>query len=180
MTPKCRPVMTHAFRPEETLFLDTNVWLSVFGPSKPGDKRSASYSEAFARLLSAGSRVFIDILVVSEFVNTYARLKWKIEARHIADFKDFRRSPAFQPIARDIAADLKRLLVHCSWTEYNFHAVDLLEMVEEYAGGDSDINDLAIARICRSQRLTLITHDGDFAGQDVPILTANPRLLRGN
>jgi predicted nucleic acid-binding protein len=172
--------MTHAFHPEDTLFLDTNVWLSVFGPSKPGDKRSASYSEAFARLLSAGSRVFIDILVVSEFVNTYARLKWKVEGKHVADFKDFRRSPAFQPIARDIAADLKRVLIHCSWTEHAFDAVDLLAMVEEYAGGDSDINDLAIVRICRNQRFTLITHDADFAGQNVPILTANPRLLRGN
>jgi predicted nucleic acid-binding protein len=40
-----------------------------------------------------------------------------------------------------------------------------------------DINDLILAELCRSEKLKFVTHDADFASLDVPILTANRRLL---
>jgi predicted nucleic acid-binding protein len=179
-TRNCLPLMEYSFRSDDDVFLDTNVWLCIFGPHKPGDWRSEFYSEAFSRILYAKSRVHIDILVVSEFINTYARFKWKLVGREFAEFKDFRWSPAFKTVARDIASDLKSALAHCTWTEHGLSPIDLIAMIDEFAGGDSDINDLAIARICRSHGFKLITHDADFRDEDVFILTANKRLLRGN
>lgn len=179
-TRNCLPLMEYSFRSDDDVFLDTNVWLSIFGPHKPGDWRSVSYSEAFSRILNAKSRVHIDILVVSEFINTYARLKWELVGKDYAKFKDFRRSPAFKDVACDVASDLKSALAHCTWTEHEFSPFDLSAMIDEFAGGDSDINDLAIARICRSHGFKLITHDADFREEDVFILTANKRMLRGN
>jgi len=179
-TRNCRPLMEYSFQKDDNLFLDTNVWLSIFGPHKPGDWRSASYSEAFSRLLNAGSRIHIDILVVSEFINTYARIKWKFEGSSFAEFKYFRKSPAFQLIAQDIVSDLKSALAHCTWTEHGFSPVNLSTMIDEFAEGYSDFNDLTIAQICRSRKFKLITDDADFKDEDVQILTANKRLLRGD
>ena len=53
-------------------------------------------------ILSAKSRVYIDVLIVSEFVNGYARLKHNLLRGRPGvpnDFKRFRATPAFKAIA---------------------------------------------------------------------------------
>ena len=83
MTHKAISVNDYQFNPDDKLLLDTNIWLLVYGPQKPRDTRVATYSQALANILSAKCCVYIDVLIVSEFINTYARLKWKRIARTI-------------------------------------------------------------------------------------------------
>ncbi|MEW6750616.1 MAG: PIN domain-containing protein [Candidatus Latescibacterota bacterium] len=177
MTEKAKAVETYDFQPEEALFLDANVWLLVHGPQKPGDPRVAAYSEALAKILTAQSRIYIDVLVVSEFINTYARVKWQLIAPHIKPFKAFRKSPDFTPVAKDIVADVKQVLKHCRRIESGFAACDLEELTADYALGDADFNDQVIAALCKRKGLTLVTDDGDFRDQGIPLVTANKRLL---
>jgi predicted nucleic acid-binding protein len=170
-------VGTYSFTSDDQLLLDTNIWMLVYGPQKPGDARVAAYSQALANILAANSRIYIDVLIVSEFINTYARLKWNVMGKPYGTFKKFRNSPDFKPIARDIAADVKQVLKHCTRIENGFAALDIDGLVDEYAAGDADFNDQVLAELCRKRGLKLVTDDGDFGGQGISVVTANLRLL---
>lgn len=170
-------VAKYNFKIEDELLVDTNVWLLVYGPQKPIDVRVTTYSEALKKIIFAGCRVYIDVLIVSEFINTYARLKWNVMGKPHTEFKRFRKSTDFKPIAQDIAADVKRVLKHCERIENGFEALDIDGLIDKYAAGDSDFNDQVIAALCKKRGLKLVTDDGDFGIQEIPVVTANKRLL---
>jgi predicted nucleic acid-binding protein len=171
-------VANYNFNPEDELFLDTNVWMFVYGPQKPGNPKVETYSQAFAKILMAQCRIYIDVLIVSEFINTCARLQWNVMGKPYGDFKKFRNSTDFKTIAQSIAADVKRVLSHCSRVENGFEMMDIDGLITEYGAGESDFNDQIIADLCQKRGLKLVTDDGDFAGHGLPIVTANRRLLR--
>ena len=170
-------VTTYNFTPEDELLLDTNIWLFVYAPQKPRNKKVEVYSRALANILAAKSRIYIDVLIVSEFINTYAKLQWNVMGKPHRDFKQFRKSHDFKPIAKDIADNIKRVLGLCSRVENGFETLDIDGLITEYAGGDSDFNDQVIAALCQRRGLKLVTDDGDFRGQGIPVVTANSRLL---
>jgi predicted nucleic acid-binding protein len=157
--------------------LDANIWLYLFGPQKPGAYWVNIYSKVFSNILSAKSQIYIDALVVSEFINRYARVKQKVVAPQLNFSKDFRNSPDFKPIAKDIAADVKRVLNYCTRIENGFETLDIGNLLTDYATGSFDFNDQVITEICKSNGFTLITNDGDFKTQEILILTANQSLL---
>jgi len=176
MTHKATAIDSYDFKPEDELFLDTNIWMFVYGPQRPGDAKAAVYSQALSRILAAQSRIYIDVLILSEFINTYARLKWNQTASHIK-FKAFRNSPDFKPVAQDIAADVKLVLKHCLQIEDGFEVLDLDDLMDGYAAGECDFNDQIIVALCKRKGLKLVTDDGDFNAQEIPLVTANRRLL---
>jgi predicted nucleic acid-binding protein len=155
-------ITAYSFSSTDELLLDTNVWFMLFGPQKPGDKRVQVYSDAIARILKAQCRIYIDVLIVSEFINTYARAQWKLSFQNFADFKHFRKSAQFKSVARDIAADMKRVLQYCSRTSDEFESLPIDHLLDTYAQGDSDFNDQVLAALCRSKGYKLITDDADF------------------
>jgi predicted nucleic acid-binding protein len=173
-------ISRYVFQATDTLLLDANIWLFVYGPHRPGDRRVAVYSGALAKILRAKCQIYIDVLIVSEFINTYARLKYYImyPNQHTRpQFKMFRQSSAFKPIAQGIASDVKRVLQHCTRVESGFASLDINALIEEYEKGGSDFNDQVLAELCKSRGLKLITDDKDFKGHDLVIVTANRRLL---
>lgn len=177
MTHKIEAITSYTFTPADELLLDTNVWLLVYGPQKPGDRRVAVYSEALARILAARSRIYIDVLIVSEFINAYARLQFNLLSQPFSDFKQFRKSIYFKPIAQGISSDMKRVLKHCMRIANGFESLAIDALLDTYTAGNSDFNDQILAAICQRAGLKLITDDADFKGQDIPIITANKRLL---
>ena len=178
MNHKTGAVENHNFTAQDRLFLDANIWLYLHSPKQYKASWVNIYSNAFNRLLKANSRIYIDVLVLSEFINSYARLKWSLVRRHYRTFKAFRNSPDFKPIAQDIVNDVKQIMNHCSRIESGFATVNMDNLLAEYADGNADFNDQVITELCKSNGLTLITHDSDFRTQDISILTANPSLLR--
>ena len=134
-------------------------------------------SQVFQRILKAGSKIYTDVLVVSEFINRYARLQHGLVAP-CTKFKDFRNSQGFKPVAQDIAADVKKILAHCCLIGSGFETLETDDLLNEYSVGDSDFNDQVITELCKTNGFTLITNDGDFKCQDILILTANRSLLK--
>lgn len=177
MALKAEAVANYNFNPADKLLLDTNIWLLVYGPQRPGDNRVAIYSQALSRILAAQSHIYIDVLIVSEFINAYARLKWKLLPTSPTDFKQFRKSGDFKSIAQDIAADVKRVLQHCMRVENGFDSLKIDALINEYAAGDSDFNDQILAALCKKEGLKLVTDDGDFKSQGIAVITANKKLL---
>ncbi len=173
-------IKSYVFKPTDELLLDANIWLSVYAPRRPGDWRTAVYSRALSDILLAQSRIYIDVLIVSEFINTYARIKFYIQFPDPSSrphFKRFRQSADFKPIARTIAADVRRILQHCNRVESGFDILNIVDLVDEYGKGGSDFNDQVLAELCKSKGLTLVTDDSDFVNTGLTIVTANKRLL---
>ena len=170
-------VGSYTFSRRDKLFLDANVWLYLFGARQPRNHWNQIYSQVFNRILNANSQIYIDVLVVSEFINAYARMKQKVVAPHINNFKVFRGSLYFKPVAEDIADDAELVMSHCSMIESGFTTLPMNDLLADFATGDSDFNDQVITELCKSNAFTLITNDSDFKTQRIPILTANQSLL---
>ena len=176
MKHKAVEVSNYNFTPQHKLFFDANIWLYLYAPQDPVDPSVHIYSNVFNRVLKAKSQIYIDVLVVSEFINTCARGKWRFVAPR-KPFKVFRNSRHFKPIAKNIAADVKQIMKHCSQIESSFETLKIDDLLNDYAKGNSDFNDQVIMELCKSNGLTLITDDRDFKTKVIPVLTGNSKLL---
>lgn len=191
-------VGSYNFTQKDCLFLDTNVWLSVFFRQKPLSKDEKFYSEIFSRILKANCRVYLDTIIVSEFINVSTKKKHRLVSERIKKlkkegkckssstmkrikklikFKNFRKHKCFKIVASEIAMDVKRMLRHCTLINHNFSEEQIHTMVSSYSKGDIDFNDMCIANLCINNGWTLITDDADFRGKNIHILTANEKLL---
>lgn len=176
-----RPLGDHTFTPSDRLLLDANVWLFLYSPQyRPTDRRAKAYSTALKRMLDACCAIFIDVIVLSEFVNVLARLAYNSvpAGSRPPDFKAFRQSSSFKPVAKSITDSCRHIFRIARPIESSFPSLDLDDLLQQYESGRRDLNDLLLAHLCRIQSLTLVTDDGDFHGSGLAILTANPRLLR--
>ena len=173
-----KEVSSYKFTSKDKLYLDANIWLYLHGPQQPQATYVNTYSNAYKRILSAQSPIYIDALVVSEFINRYARMQWKLHAPNFEQFKDFRDSPFFKLHARNVVADAKLIVKQCSAIESGFEKVNIDTLLDTYATGGYDFNDLIISELCKREGLILVTHDGDFRDPGLSVLTANRSLLR--
>lgn len=172
-----KDISSYSFSKDDRLFLDTNIWLSVYGPTAYQRRRMTIYANAIRDIRKAQCSVFVDVLIMSEFINAYARWEYKQSASSSNTFKDFRRSTAFVSIAKDISVNAKRIIKQCQCCDSNFISIDVEALLTEFEKGNSDFNDQIFSEICKDKELTLVTDDKDFKGSGLTILTANNQLL---
>jgi len=167
------------FKASDQIMLDTNIWIYLQGPQgNPTDYTIRVYSQAVADMIAAKCQIVINALIISEFVNTYARIEFNLIKQPGDDFKTFRNSPAFKPIAAHIANEVRGIFAISHRIDCGFSNLNHADLVNEFADGNSDFNDLLIADICKKNNYRLVTHDGDFCGSDLNILTMSRRLLK--
>jgi hypothetical protein len=148
MAAVAQDIEKYQFQPTDELLFDANIWFFLYGPNRPSHPKVAFYSGAFKRIVAANNRVYIDVLILSEFVNRYARLRHNLligQRRVPKDFKQFRSTSFFKAIARDIAADVRQILGNCTPVESGFASLDLDTLTTDYAVGNADFNDLVLA-----------------------------------
>lgn len=170
----------HAFSDKDRILVDANVWLYLFGPEPPNSARARSYSSVFKRIQLAKSQLFLDVLVLSEFINAYARMQHRIlelDGKVSSNFKTFRDSSDFVPVAEAIYASVLQIGKVAKPLDHALTVCDLATILAEFAKGQSDINDHLIAECCKYHDLALLTNDGDVASMTIRILTTNPALL---
>lgn len=173
-------VRKYNFTSEDRLFLDTNIWFYNFGPQEPKYQKRLwidIYSEVFKNILNAKSKIYIDVLIISEFINRYARLKYQVDKPDETEFKDFRKTQEFKIIAQDISDVVKQVLKYCTRIESGFSGLDIEGLLYDYAKGDSDFNDQVITELCKNNDFIFVTNDSDFKIQEIPVLTANNYML---
>ena len=73
-------VSNYNFTSRDKIFLDANIWLYLYGLPKLKSRWRPIYNTVFNDILKANSQIYIDVLVVSEFINAYARIKQKVVA----------------------------------------------------------------------------------------------------
>lgn len=177
MKNKALNARTHPFGAADQVLPDANFWLYLYGPpsAQPGWAVSA-YSAIYVKLLIAKAQIHLDVLVLSEFVNSYAR----IEAKRLSpgvDFKTFHRSAAFPPVAKTIAQEATNILNVCKRVNHHFAEWNALDLLKDYGVGKSDLNDQLLVESCRKHGLSLLTNDADFTEGGLTVFTANNRLL---
>ncbi len=178
MKKKAEAVNQYNFQSSDQLLLDTNIWLFLYGPQSPkNNPKVGIYSQAFNKILQAKSHIYIDALIVSEFINRYARIRQDLISSKVS-FKRFRQSPEFQAIASDIVADVKRVLRHCIQIECDFETLAMDDLLDEFKTGNFDFNDQVLTALCKKRKLKLVTDDGDFDTAEISVLTANIALLK--
>jgi predicted nucleic acid-binding protein len=171
---------TYQFRETDRLLFDTNVWLFLYSPQySPTDRRVRVYSAAAKNILDARSRIFIDALILSEFINTWARFAYnKLPAQaKPRDFKTYRNSSGFKTVAKAVADACRRILGHAARIESGFPVLDIDSVLSGYEAGNADFNDQILAELCKTTGLALVTDDGDLKDLTATILTENRNLL---
>lgn len=173
------PIQSYQFTPQDRVLLDTNIWLTVECPLAQHVRLTPVYSSALAKLLSKGSSIYVDVLVISEFANRYARYEHKFycDAGGTENFKAYRRGHHFPGVAKNIAQAVRRIMGRSSCVESGLSSLNLDEFLSQFEAIRPDFNDQVLAQLCKAQHLKLITHDFDFAALGVPIITANQKLL---
>lgn len=174
------PIGRHTFHARDKLFFDTNVWVFIHGTQyQTIDNRVKLYSAAYRRIKEVGCQMFIDAIVLSEFVNVLSRLAYNslpIESKP-PEFKTFRNSAAFISVAESVSDACRRIVKSCTRIESGFSSVDVDTLLNRYRKGKADCNDLILTQLCKRQGFTFVTDDGDFRGSELKILTGNHRLL---
>lgn len=179
MPSRVSAIANYKYNSKDKLFFDANVWIYTHGPKKPRPtgRMVKIYSQALKDIIAAGSQIYTDVLVISEFVNRYSRTLATMSHPNVKNFKKFRQTAAFKPIAKDTADATRRVLGLCKRVGSEFEVLRIAPLVDEYAEGNVDFNDQIIIKICKANKLKLVTHDGDFKGVNIPVLTANQKLL---
>lgn len=181
MMSKATDIKNYSFSAQDDLFFDTNIWILLYGPQgNPSDPFTHAYSRALARAIQARSRIWVDVLIISEFINRFARIEYDIQYPNKSqrpNFKQFRNNQIFRPIAQAIVGAVQNILKFSARLESGFSTVDISTLLSEFETTPSDFNDQILLRLCAANRLQLVTHDFDFKGKGLHILTANPRIL---
>ena len=171
-------IRSYRFTGYESLFVDANVWLSFYGPVSYRNRQSEAYSSAWRRVQKAGCKVFVDVLVLSEFINRFAREAFEQLTDDVGPerYKDYRDSAEFKQVAQEIEISARKIVSVAKCCDSGLPTVDLGSILGRFGKGCMDFNDQIITEICKSRKFVLVTHDGDFSGE-VMTLTANARLL---
>ena len=170
-------VGSYRFSPTDKLFPDTNIWLYAFGPPQKNQYLVDIYTAALDRMVKAESCIYIDVMIISEYINAYSRIKYQTAALNGQGFKEFRGSPEFKLVALEISNNVKHIMGFCTQLESSCLELKIDGLLDNYSAGNFDFNDQIIAELCKGRRLKLITHDGDFKDQGLSILTHNRRLM---
>ncbi|MHC1772828.1 MAG: PIN domain-containing protein [Flexilinea sp.] len=172
----------YSFSENDRLFFDTNIWFFIYGPQSSSDiNRQRIYSSAFRDIISRNCKIFIDVLVLAEFINRMARFSfdlWCEENQLSINYKDFRSMDVYKPIVFEIEKTAQMILVDSIPIESGFSQMDISSILKTLQNGQQDFNDLSIVNTCQINHLKLITDDSDFKSTNIEILTSNLKLLR--
>jgi len=170
-------ISRYAFTERDHLFIDTSVWYLVNGPAASRDTRTLQYSSGLSRARQSGSKLYTDVLILSEFMNRYARFLSRKQGYSSDDFKRFRQTTEWSTASTEIAAAAQRILKRSICISTNFENIDHDALMSEFETGSLDFNDQVLTRLCKVRNLTFVTDDGDFVNSGLDLITGNKRLL---
>jgi hypothetical protein len=74
MTKQVYSIESYQFNSRDGVLFDANIWMYIYGPpSHISSQYRYAYTSALRRIRGAGCPIVLDALVLSEFINAYAR-----------------------------------------------------------------------------------------------------------
>lgn len=171
-------ISDYKFSSEDKLLFDTNIWFYLIGPRDNPDKQAQIYFKALDDILQNKSNIFIDVIIISELINRYAKYlakqRYKIEA---AQYERFRESKKFNAITMEVGEALNGIMNISQLVSSCFEKSEVNLMLSNYSRLGKGFNDQILEQTCVANNLTLVTNDIDFKKAKCRILTANHNLL---
>ena len=172
----------------KNIFLDTNIWIYLFCPlSPPKDFIVREYSRAFNRLIRSKNKLYIDVMILSEFINRYLRLAFYVymgnnNIRSRFDFKkDYKQTGDFEENIRLISSTIKnKILPHVSVANFNYENRNMEELIDNLKDKMADFNDLHVEKLCKKKGFILLTNDRDYSDSSIDIISGNPKILQSS
>jgi predicted nucleic acid-binding protein len=163
------------------IFFDANIILYLFGQTG-NPKWEDAYSSIFGQLLKQKNQMLVDFIVIAEVINRAIKIEYEKYLqrnelkRDSLNFKNYRYSKDGQETLSTIYQLIdRRIIKRFSIVGKSYTASDIEQMlIVDYL----DFTDKSIVSICRDNDYILLTNDKDFYHVDIPVLTANPSLLR--
>lgn len=160
-------VSKYTVGPSEEFFFDTNVWIFIFTPiagSKP--QKQKLYSQLLKDIRSRSACLWINSLVIAEYVNAVLRFEFKqwIERnqKYGVDFKrDFRPTKDYQIVLSEIKDQVADILSICQRRPDDFNALKVEDIITSM-GCKLDFGDSMIVDMCKRYNLKLVTDDKDI------------------
>lgn len=143
-------------------------------------------SEASKRIKNR-PKIILSSLVLSEIINSFMR---NVAMKAFFGGGDTYKNFDFKSQYRDDPnSDYKKQLKHLctdisSFSDYteiqndDFIAIDPYKWITQLHLVDADFNDYFYYQYLKGKNIPFVTHDKDFKFQDIPIITANKRLLK--
>lgn len=179
MKNKAIDATTHVFSVFDKLLPDANIWIYLNGPASDPTKWAVqTYSAILGDILNAGAEVFLDVLVLSEFINRFARMEMNRLQPAQRDFKAFRQSAAFTAVAKSIEQQTSQILSICQPLDHPFSEWNHGQMLTDFGLGGADWNDPLLVENCRKHGISPLTNDGDFTEGGIHVFTANGKLIK--
>lgn len=154
----------------QSIFVDTNVLIYLFWPTGQYSLESG-YAEVFKNLLKQNNILYVDFLVISEFINRVLRNEYKKKQNSKKSFKEYRNSQDGKVLINDVYLIVQKYILRdFKIIGKCFTQTDIEKFLED---GNLDVIDKAIVSICLENNLVLLTNDKDFKNSGIPILTDN-------
>lgn len=167
----------------ERFMFDTNIWMYIFCPI--GNYKMhivRQYSSFLKKVKDTEAEIIINLLILSEFINSYLRLEFEIfkKSNPGAEFKrDFKKNASYKGTIHNISLAVKNILKISKKVDDKFSSIDIENIISEFEKQNSDFNDLYYQCFCQIEKVKIVTDDRDFKFTDNEIITGNPRILEG-
>lgn len=169
----------------KNILLDTNIWIYLFCPlSHPKEFIVKKYSLAFKRLIQSNNKLYIDVMILSEFINRYLRLAYHVykENNNLdSDFefkKAYKQTDDFKETIQLIVSTIKnKILPKVSVANFNYENNNIEELIDNLKDKMTDFNDLHFEKLCKTKGFILLTDDSDYSESSLDIISGNPKIL---
>lgn len=174
-------ISTYSPKQSDSFFFDNNIWIYLLYPlSKHDEKQQKIYSRFLNQVLSANSTIFINSIVLSEFINLCLRFdynQWKKNPENISNGNDFKRnylgSSNYKEEVENITTIVGKIIDLTEKYPDNFTSINLSSVLNNL--NFIDFNDSYFIELFKGKDVKIVTHDADFFNPkfEVEILTAN-------
>lgn len=173
-------------------FLDANVWIYSFTASLVLNVYQKAYVNFVSQIIllhTSNSAVKPKLVLLaqslSEVINRTLRSGWqefneiqRQSGHSTLEYKDYRNTTThFLTTLQRVCTDFDDRKDYIEVMDDDFKSmkpfVDLLPSLSVQV----DFNDLYFAQLMRKHNIPIVTNDGDFVFEDVPIITCNKTLL---
>ncbi|MDR1285423.1 MAG: PIN domain-containing protein [Campylobacteraceae bacterium] len=145
------------------IFFDANILIFLFAPSFISTKKHKQYSYIFNILLENKNEIYVNSVVISEFINRCLRIDFekKFPNKSKRNYKkDYRNSNDYKEIFNIILKQLEKFFqLGAIQINDNFSTFNISK---ECKNTNLDFNDLIIAKNVLDNNLKLLTDDKDF------------------
>ncbi len=176
----------HKIRENSKIFFDTNIWMFIFCEIGSYKKYFVDeYSSAYKKILKTSHLIFIDIMVLSEFVNRYLHIAHSnytkqnnLKIKDCEYKKDYRKTDDFKEAWENVCNIVKNnILPHTNVANFQYNGASLETLFDDDSF-DTDFNDNHIINLCLKNNIYLLTNDKDFKNAGINIITENRRYWK--